>query len=105
MSAVRFAACDAVAGPRPKKRQHNGTFLQLSTFALPRCVLPHKSSEAETWQRCCKRKILTHARKHGDEAEDVKVRVRYKLSVFTFIIMLTRAVDVGSRRMGGTGIC
>lgn len=70
MSAVRCAACGAVAGT-PKKR-HNGTFSQLSTVALPRCILPHKSDTAETWQRYCKRKISMHARKHGDEAEDVQ---------------------------------
>ena len=100
MSAVRCAACGAVAGT-PKKC--NGTFFQLSTFALPRCILPHKSETAETWQRCCKRKISTHARKHGDE--DVQVLVRNKLFVLTFVTMLTKAMDVGSRRMGGTGLC
>ena len=77
MSAVRCAACGAVAGT-PKKR-HNGTVSQLSTFALPRYILPHKSDTAETWQRYCKRKISTHARKHGDEAEDVQVLVQNKL--------------------------
>lgn len=103
MSAVRCAACGAVAGT-PKKR-HNGTFSQLSTVALPRCILPHKSDTAETWQRYCKRKISMHARKHGDEAEDVQVLIRNKLFVLTFVIMLTKAMDVGSRRMGGTGLC
>lgn len=79
MFAVRCAACGAVAGT-PRIR-HNSTFSQLSTVALPRCILPHKSDTAETWQRYCKRKISMHAKKHGDEAEDVQVLVRNKLFV------------------------
>ncbi len=76
MSAVPCAACGAVAGTRLKKRQHNCTFSQLGTFVLPSCKEPRKSSTADRWQRYCKPKIATHARKHGDEAEDVKVLVR-----------------------------
>ncbi len=77
MSVVPCAACGAVAGTRLKKRQHNAcTFSQLGTFALPRCTQPRKSSTADRWQRYCKPKFATHARKHGDEAEDVKVLVR-----------------------------
>lgn len=77
MSVVPCAACGAVAGTRLKKRQHNAcTFSQLGTFALPSCTQPPKSSTADRWQRYCKPRIATHARKHGDEAEDVKVLVR-----------------------------
>ncbi|DBB13714.1 TPA: hypothetical protein ACH3X3_000729 [Trebouxia sp. C0006] len=83
MSAVPCAACGAVAATRFKKRQHNGTFSQLGTFALPSCTQPPKSSTADRWQRYCKPRIATHARKHGDEAEDVKAAGEWAALAYT----------------------
>lgn len=80
MHAWRCAACELVGGSpaQPKKRLHNGTILlaQCSTATSLHTLPRYGMFTSETWQRCCKRKILLQARKQGEEGEDAKVFLR-----------------------------